>query len=80
MYIHTCIIKCSSYNKSKLILTYYLITVRAVVHRVAGHQTHAMPAAGCGEMTHCGPLVLFRVVQEHLVIIGGAVVATCRAS
>ena len=53
-------------NFSPIILTYYLITVRAVVHRVAGHQTHAMPAAGCGEMTHCGPLVLFRVVDNHV--------------
>ena len=39
----------------------------AKVRSVAGHQTHAVKYAGCGEMTHCAPLVLFRVVQEHLV-------------
>ena len=58
--------------------------LEAEVRSAAGHQTHAMPAAGCGEMTHCGPLVLFRVVQEHLVSVGASVangsVATCSAS
>lgn len=39
----------------------------AEVHRVAGNQTHAVVGASYGEMTHCSPLVLFRVVQEHLV-------------
>ena len=53
----------------------------AEVHRVGGHQTHGVFGAGCGHVTHCGPLVLFRVVQEHLVSPGGsASVATCRAS
>ena len=52
----------------------------AVVHHVGGHQTHAVVVAGCGEMSHCGPLVLLRVVQENLVSIGGASVATCRTS
>ena len=39
----------------------------AEVHRVAGNQTHAVVGASYGEMTHCSPLVLFRVVQEHIV-------------
>ena len=53
----------------------------AEVHRVGGHQTHGVFAAGCGHVTHCGPLVLFRVVQEHLVSVGPvASVATCSAS
>ena len=39
----------------------------AEVHRAARNQTHAVEVAGCGEMTHRAPLVLFRVVQEHLV-------------
>ena len=53
----------------------------AEVHRVGGHQTHGVFAAGCGEMTHCGPLVIFRVVQEHLVSRGAnASRATCSAS
>ena len=52
----------------------------AEVRNVGGHQTHAVVAAGCGHVTHCGPLVLLRVVQEHLVSIGGASVATYRAS
>ena len=51
----------------------------AEVHRVGGHQTHGVFAAGCGHVTHCGPLVLLRVVQEHLVS-PGAIKATCRAS
>ena len=38
----------------------------AEVRRVGGHQTHAVLAAGCGEMTHCGPLVIFRVVDNHV--------------
>ena len=54
--------------------------LEAEVRSAAGHQTHAMPAAGCGEMTHCGPLVLFRVVQENLVSVGGAIMATCKVS
>ena len=49
-----------------------------MVRSVGGHQTHAVTAAGCGEMTHCGPLVLCRVVQEHLVNSSGASPATCR--
>ena len=53
----------------------------AEVRNVGGHQTHGVFVAGSGEMTHCGPLVLLRVVQEHLVSIGvGASVATCRVS
>ena len=53
----------------------------AEVHRVGGHQTHGVFAAGCGHVTHCGPLVLLRVVQEHLVSVGPvASVATCSAS
>ena len=48
----------------------------AEVHRAARNQAHAVVAAGCGEMTHCGPLVLFRVVQENLVSPGVSV-ATC---
>ena len=53
--------------------------LKAVVHCVGGHQTHAVVSAGCGEMTHCGPLVLFRVVLEHVVSIGGASPTTCSA-
>ena len=49
-----------------LLLTYYLITVHAVVHRVGGHQTHAVPGAAENEMIHCGPRVLFRVVDNHV--------------
>ena len=53
----------------------------AEVRSVGGHQTHAVVAAASGEMTHYGPLVLFRVVQEHLVSVGPvASVATCSAS
>ena len=56
----------------------------AEVHRAARNQTHGVVASGYGEMTHCGPLVLFRVVQEHLVSVGASVangsVATCSAS
>ena len=48
----------------------------AEVRSVARHQTHGVTVAGCGEMTHCCPLVLFRVVDSH-VSIG---VATCNAS
>ena len=51
------------------------------VHSFGRHQTHAMVGPGFGEMTHCGPLVLFRVVQEHLVSRGAmARGATCSAS
>ena len=46
-----------------------------MVRSVGGHQTHAVTAAG--EMTHCVPLVLCRVVQEHLVNSSGASPATC---
>ena len=53
--------------------------LEAEVRSAARHQTHAVPAAGCGEMTHCGPLVLFRVVLEHVVSIGGASPTTCSA-
>ena len=49
------------------------LSLEAEVHRAAGHETHGVVEAGLGEMTHCGPLVLIRVVQEHLV-------TTCRAS
>ena len=60
----------------------------AMVRNVGGHQTHAVViAAGCGEMTHCGPLILLRVVQEYLVFIYigvtkvvSTITATCRAS
>ena len=58
----------------------------AEVRSVGGHQTHGVFAAGCGEMTHCSPLVLFRVVQEHLVskdvclhVIVVIIPATCRS-
>ena len=54
--------------------------LEAEVRSAAGHQTHAMPASGCGEMTHCGPLVLFGVVLEHVVSIGGASPTTCSAT
>ena len=40
---------------------------------------HAVPGAGCGHATHCGPLVLFRVVQENLVSRVSSM-ATCSAS
>ena len=50
----------------------------AEVHRVGGHQTHGVFGAGCGHVTHCGPLVLLRVVQEHLVSVGASR-ATCSA-
>ena len=50
------------------------------VHSVGGHQTYSVSPAAYGELTHCGPLVLFRVVQEHVVSVGGASLATCRAS
>ena len=54
----------------------------AEFRNVGGHQTHAVVIAGCGEMTHRAPLVLCRVVQEHLVSVGAIVasVATCSAS
>ena len=57
-------------------------TSEAVVHCIARHQTHAVTVAGSGEMTHCGPLVIFRVVQENLVMIRAraSVVATCSVS
>ena len=47
----------------------------AEVRNVGRHQTHAVVAACCGEITHCGPLVLIRVVQENLVSKGA-----CRVS
>ena len=53
----------------------------AEVRSAAGHQTHGVVDAGCGEMTHCGPLVLFRVVDNHVsnvVVTTGT--ATCSAS
>ena len=52
----------------------------AEVRSAAGHQTHGVVDAGCGEMTHCGPLVLFRVVQEHLVSHSIVIATTCRTS
>lgn len=52
----------------------------AEVHRVAGNQTHAVVGASYGEMTHCSPLVLFRVVQEHLVSTNIVIATTCRTS
>ena len=73
------------YNSTTPILSHRIYEcLDAVVHRVGGHQTHAVFLAGCGEMTHCGPLVLLRVVQEHLVRRTGdrmtvGTVATCRA-
>ena len=55
--------------------------ITAEVRSVGGHQTHAVTLTGCGHVTHCGPLVIFRVVQEHLVSVGPvASVATCSAS
>ena len=51
----------------------------AEVRNVGGHQTHAMTVSGCGEMTHCGPLVLLRVVDSH-VSKEVTIVATCSAS
>ena len=52
----------------------------AEVHRVGGHQTHAVTVAGCGEMTHCGPLVLFRVVDNHVSkVVTIIITATCSA-
>ena len=53
----------------------------AEVRNVGGHQTHAVFGAGCGHVTHCGPLVLFRVVQEHLLssLSRGVSPATCSA-
>ena len=50
-----------------------------VVSRLLWHQTHAVVVMGCGHMTHCGPLVLFRVVDNH-VSKEVTIVATCRAS
>ena len=38
----------------------------AVVHHVAGHQAHGVIKAAYGQSTHCSPLVLFRVVHEHI--------------
>ena len=53
----------------------------AEVCNVAGHQTHAVFAAAHGHLTHCGPLVIFRVVHEHLVTITARwPLATCSAS
>ena len=52
----------------------------AEVRSAAGHQTHGVVGAGCGEMTHCSPLVLFRVVQEHLVSTSIVIATTCRTS
>ena len=50
------------------------------VHCVPGHQTHSMIVAACREMTHCGPLVIFRVVDKHVTKVVSIVVATCSAS
>ena len=36
------------------------------VHSFGGHQTHAVVGPGFGEMAHYGPLVLFRVVDNHV--------------
>ena len=53
----------------------------AEVRSAAGHQTHGVVGAGCGEMTHCSPLVLFRVVKKHLILIKPAITgATCSTS
>ena len=46
-----------------------------MVRNVGRHQTHAVVAACCGEITQCSPLVLIRVVQENLVSKGA-----CRVS
>ena len=54
--------------------------LEAEVRSAARHQTHAVPAAGCGEMTHCGPLVLLRVVDNHVTKVVSIVVSTCSAS
>ena len=56
--------------------------LEAEVRSAARHQTHAVPAAGCGEMTHCSPHVIFRVVDNHVsfVTIYSITIATCSAS
>ena len=51
----------------------------AGVRRVAGHQTHAVCVSGFGEMTHCSPLVLFRVVDKHVSKFPPGRLATCSA-
>ena len=64
----------ASYRKIALIS-------EAELYCVARHQTHVMVTAGCGEMTHCSPLVLFRVVKKHLILMKPAVTgATCSTS
>ena len=52
----------------------------AEVRSVGGHQTHAVVAAASGEMTHCGPLVLLRVVDNHVSKVVTTIMATCRVS
>ena len=49
----------------------------AEVRNVGGHQTHSVVVAGCGEMTHCGPLIILRVVDSHVSKVV-TIVATCR--
>ena len=53
----------------------------AEVHNVGEHQTHSVFIACCREMTHCGPLVLLRVVQEHLtpVLPEGRLATSCHS-
>ena len=53
-------------------LALYTVKSEAEVDRAARNQTHGVVASAYGEMTHCGPLVLFRVVQEHLVSAGAS--------
>ena len=50
------------------------------VHSFGGHQTHAVVGPGFGEMTHCGPLVLFRVVDKHVCKPALSIMASCSAS
>ena len=52
----------------------------AEVCSVGGHQTHAVVVAGYGHVTHCSPLVLFRVVDNHVSkVVTIIITATCSA-
>ena len=64
--------KMSSVNIAKIL--------EAMVHHVARHQTHAMIIAACGHVTHCGPLIIFRVVDSHVSKVVIATPATCSGS
>ena len=41
-------------------------TLEAEIHCVARCQTHGVIVAALGEMTHCGPRVIFRVIHNHV--------------